>query len=132
MTKSSKSPHLKLGRRGERCAARALRRRGYVVIERNYRTRLGEIDIIARHGETLVFVEVKTRRSTSIVPAEANVDARKKRHIHRVAQQYLSEKKLPYDTDCRIDVVSVTMPARWWPRPNVEVFQDAFEVPSWG
>ena len=55
---------LSLGKRGEDLACRALRRRGYAVLARRYRTRWGEIDIVARDGDTLVFVEVKTRRST--------------------------------------------------------------------
>jgi len=124
--------HLKLGRRGERCAVRALRRRGYRVVARNYRTRLGEIDVVARDGGTLVFVEVKTRRSTDAIAPEDSVGDRKQRHIHRVAQQYMRERDLPDDTDCRVDVVSVTMPDRWWARPRVEVFRDAFEVAPWG
>ena len=109
-----------------------MRRKGYAILARNYRTKLGEIDIIARDGETLVFVEVKTRRQNDPVPPEASVNANKQRHIHRVAQLYLTEKHLPYETNCRIDVVSVTIPAKFWPRPNIEIFKDAFEVNSWG
>ena len=123
--------HLALGRRGERSALWALRRRGYRILARNYRTKLGEIDIVARHRGTLVFVEVKTRRSADLVPAEESVGPRKQRHIHRVAQLYLQEKGLPDDTDCRIDVVSVTLPDRWWSRPRIEIFEDAFEVRAW-
>ena len=99
---------------------------------RNYRTKFGEIDIVARHGGTLVFVEVKTRRSTDIVPAEDSVGPEKQRHIHRTAQQYMLDQRMPDGTNCRIDVVSVTMPDRWWARPRIEVFQDAFEVRPWG
>ena len=131
-TKSSKSPTLKLGRRGEKCAARALRRQGYKIITRNYRTPLGEIDIIAQDGETLVFIEVKTRRKNDPIPPEASVNHKKQKHIHRVAQIYLKEKNLPYETNCRIDVISITIPNKFWPRPQIEIFKDAFEVKSWG
>jgi len=129
---SGKKRHLKLGRRGERYAARGLRRRGYRIVARNYRTGLGEMDIVAREADTLVFVEVKTRRSTDVIPAEDSVGVQKQRHIHRVAQQYLRENGLPDDTDCRADVVSVTLPRRWWARPRIEVFRDAFQVDAWG
>ena len=124
--------HLKLGRRGERWATWALRWRGYRLLARNYRTKFGEIDIVARHRGTLVFVEVKTRRSTDIVRAEDSVGREKQRHIHRTAQQYLLDRRLADDTACRMDVVSVTMPDRWWSCPRIEVFQDAFEVRPWG
>ena len=128
----SDSEHLKLGRRGERWAVWALRWRGYRLLARNYRTKFGEIDIVARQGGALVFVEVKTRRSTDIVPAEDSVGPEKQQHIHRTAQQYLLDQRMADDTDCRMDVVSVTMPERWWSRPRIEVFQDAFEVRPWG
>jgi len=128
----SDSKHLKLGRRGERYAAWALRWRGYRLLARNYRTKFGEIDIVARHGGTLVFVEVKTRRSTNFIAAEDSVGPEKQRHIHRTAQQYMRDRQVPDGTDCRIDVVSVTLPDRWWARPRIEVFRDAFEIRPWG
>ena len=130
--KSKKPHHIRLGRRGERCAARALRRRGYSIIDRNYRTPVGEIDIVARHGDTLVFVEVKTRRNADDILPEDSVGTAKQRHIYRTAQFYLNEKNVSPDTDCRFDVISVTLSDRWWSRTQIEIFQNAFDAPAWG
>jgi putative endonuclease len=78
---------------GERLAARHLESNGFVILERRYRTRLGEIDLIARDGEWLVFVEVKCRRGTDKGhPLEA-VDARKQRRLIRLAEAYLAEPR---------------------------------------
>ena len=65
------------------------------MLATNFRARGGEIDIVAEQDGTIVFVEVKTRRSTDMVPAEESVGREKQRHIHRVAQQYMIERKLP-------------------------------------
>jgi len=82
---------LSLGRWGEQLAARFLKRRLYRIIETNYRNRAGEIDIIARRGKMLVFVEVKTRRTTRCGAALEAVDERKQRQIIRAAQWYLTQ-----------------------------------------
>ena len=77
------------GRQGEDCAARFLERKGYRILARNYRTRFGEIDLIAQQGEFLAFVEVKTRTENGWGrPAEA-VSAAKQRRILLAAQEYL-------------------------------------------
>jgi len=91
----------------EEQAARWLENRGIRVIEKNYRCRQGEIDLIARDGKYLVFVEVKYRSSTEKgYPAEA-VDARKQRRITRAAAFYCYEHRFCEDQPCRFDVVSI-------------------------
>jgi putative endonuclease len=94
-----------LGRRGEDLACDYLEHNGFAIVERNYRTRRGEIDIIA-HGENReVFVEVKTRRTSEFGEPEEAVTDTKVRRIRGVASEYLHEKKL--GTDVRFDVISV-------------------------
>lgn len=110
-----------LGDRGERAAARFLRRRGLRVLVRGYRTPRGEIDLIAREGDTLVFVEVKTRRSGA--PAEA-VTAEKQRRLTLAALEFLRRHGL-LDRRSRFDVVAII-----WPddrgAPAIEHIRDAF------
>lgn len=97
----------RLGRRGEELAVAFLEGRGCRVLARNYRCRLGEVDLVARDGETLVFVEVKTRRSLAFGgPGEA-VGAAKKARLVRVARHYLYRHGLT-NVPCRFDVVAVT------------------------
>jgi len=112
-----------LGVSGENLACEALARRGYAILATRYRTRVGEIDIVARDGSTLVFVEVKTRRSEICgLPAEA-VTRRKQRRVVTMARWYLTESGL-HGTLCRFDVVTVL----WRPGgpPVVEVIKNAF------
>ncbi len=118
---------LALGHAGEEAAAAELERRGYRVIERNWRCRLGEIDLIAIHGDVLVFVEVKARRSASFgVPAEA-VDRRKSARLANLARAYISARpSLCRGRACRFDVVAVTFARSG--STTVEVIQDAFSV----
>ncbi|MBI2891135.1 MAG: YraN family protein [Nitrospirae bacterium] len=95
-----------LGRTGEAIAARHLRERGYRILALNYRCRYGEVDIIARRGSTLAFVEVKTRRSARYGSGAEAVSARKQGQIIRTATHYLQEKAWT-ECECRFDVVSV-------------------------
>jgi putative endonuclease len=112
-----------LGISGENLACDALSRQGYAILARRYRTRIGEIDIVAMDGPTLVFVEVKTRTSDDYgVPAEA-VTWRKQRRIVTMARWYLSERRL-HGCLCRFDVVTVL--CRRGLLPVVEVVKDAF------
>ena len=111
-----------LGRRGEALAARALRRRGYVILERRWRCRIGEIDIVAREGEVLVVVEVKARSRSDYGPAIDAVDRDKRRKLEKLARAYLQAKKLS-DVSVRFDLVGVTFSAG--EPPGVEVFPDA-------
>lgn len=96
----------RLGEFGENLAGEFLKRRGYKIIFRNYRTRLGEIDLIAEKDKTLFFVEVKTRTTDEFgLPAEA-VNRAKLSHLQRAVEIYLSEKRLE-DVDWRLEAVSV-------------------------
>jgi putative endonuclease len=112
-----------LGRRGEAHAARALRRRGYVILERRWRCRIGEIDIVARDGEVIVVVEVKARSRSDYGPPIDAVDRRKRRKLEKLARAYLQAGKR-LDVSLRFDVVGVT----FFPdeKPRVEIFPDAF------
>ena len=116
---------LPLGLRGERYAARWLRRQGYTLIAGGSRSKYGEIDLIAVLGETIVFIEVKTRRSHAMGhPAEA-VDSVKQRHIVRSAVAFLKQHHL-LECRARFDVIALTWPhdAR---HPTVEHIPNAFE-----
>jgi putative endonuclease len=117
--------HLALGESGEDLACAALERRGYAILERRYRTRVGEIDIVARDGDVLVFVEVKTRRTVRYGhPAEA-VTPEKRRRVALMAADYLARRR-PRASACRFDVVAVTIGVDGPPR--VEVIPGAFSV----
>ncbi|MFH0990518.1 MAG: YraN family protein [bacterium] len=98
----------KKGSRGEEIAARYLQTRGYVILERNYRFERGEIDIVAKDGETLVFVEVKTRSSDAYGEPEDAVDDRKQGQLRTVAEGYLFDHEIE-NQSCRFDVVAITM-----------------------
>lgn len=94
------------GDRGEELALRRLLAEGYELVERNYRTRYGEIDLILRHGDCLVFVEVKLRRGTAFGdPAEA-VTPRKQQTIRSIAEHYIAERE-PAFGEARFDVVGI-------------------------
>jgi putative endonuclease len=91
---------------GEDLALRYLTRQGYTLVERNFRKRRGEIDLIVRNGQTLVFVEVKLRRSTGFGDPLEAVTARKQATIRSLAEQYLADNQLDFDT-LRFDVVGI-------------------------
>ncbi len=99
-------PRQDLGRWGEAVAAAFLRKQGYRIVEQNFTCPLGEIDIVARQGERLVFVEVKTKAVAGILPPRYSVDRSKQRQIVRVSRWYLKEKKASR-ARCRFDVVEV-------------------------
>jgi putative endonuclease len=105
----TRAPTRALGQTGEAAAARFLERRGLVILARNLRSRLGEIDLVARDGPTLVFVEVKARRGglPGDLP-EAAVDARKRARLARLALSYLAARRLG-ERSCRFDVVGVSL-----------------------
>jgi len=97
-----------LGRKGEEVAVDFLKKQGYRIIKRNYRCRAGEIDIVVKEGSSLVFVEVKSRRSTHFGLPEEAVSYEKRRHLTTVALGYLTHHRIK-ETKCRFDVVSVLM-----------------------
>lgn len=94
---------------GEEIARRELERAGYSVLERNFRARHGEIDLIARQGDVLVMVEVKTRDSARFGEAEEAVDAAKARHIAQAATEYLRRHPEFAELPVRLDVVAITL-----------------------
>ena len=97
----------KTGQEQEAKAACFLKTQGYQILEQNYRCTRGEIDLVAREGQYLVFVEVKYRSTNESGLPEEAVDLRKQRQISRVAAWYLTEKRLDIYTPCRFDVVAI-------------------------
>jgi putative endonuclease len=117
--------HTNLGEQGEDVACRELQRRGYAILARRFRTRYGEIDIVAREGPTLVFVEVKTRSSPAFgSPAEA-VTPRKQAKISLMAAEFLL-RHWAGPIPCRFDVVAVG--AAEGQAPKVELIRGAFDA----
>ncbi len=122
---SDKRPrHLRVGQRGEEHAYFHLRHLGYVMVARNFRTPRcrGEIDLIGWDADVLCFIEVKTRTTRDVKPAEAAVDWHKRREIAEVARDY--RRKLPPSCQWRFDIVSVYYEGTR-SRPQIEVFQNA-------
>ena len=113
-----------LGRIGEDLACRELERRGYVILERRYRRRGGGIDIIARDGETMAFVEVKARESKDFGEAAESVIFRKRRRMTLVALDYLARNHVAA-CPCRFDVVAIQMENEL---PVIELYQNAFDA----
>lgn len=109
---------------GEDLACRELRRRGYVILARRYRTRAGEVDIVARDRQVLVFVEVKLRRTRACGTAGEAVTASKRRRLVTMAKHYLAGAA-EANVACRFDVVAIDAASG---RPKVEVITDAFGV----
>ena len=114
---------MSLGEKGEGLAEKFLRKKGYKILQRNFKTRIGEIDIIASDGDYLVFVEVKSRKSLEYGQPFEAVNRHKRRKIANVAMMYL--KRLKEVPPCRFDVVSVYYEHD---RPEFELIKDAFEV----
>lgn len=108
-----------LGQQGEEIAAKFLTKNGYQVVTRNYRWARGEIDIVARKRNMLVFVEVKTARARTFGAPETWVDERKQQQIGQVALRYLQEKEID-EMDCRFDVVAVTFYDNQWRVRHIE------------
>ena len=105
------------GDRGEKLAAELLIKKNYKIVEQNYRFGHGEIDIIAKDKDVLVFVEVKTRKNLEFGPPEFAVTKNKQRQIRKIAEAYLYEKKIS-DLDCRIDVVAILLKKNLPPEIN--------------
>jgi len=118
-------PHQRTGRQGEEDAYFYLRRLGYVMVARNFRSsrRRSEIDLIGWDGEMLCFIEVKTRTTHAVKPAEAAVDRDKQRGLIAVADEYLRHMARP--CQWRFDVVTVYYEAQP-SQPLIELFRDAF------
>ena len=114
-----------LGQIGEELAVRELEDRGYAILARRYRTRYGEIDIVARDGETIVFVEVKARATGELGTAAEAVTDWKQRRLGSMAAEYLARQGVA-ECPCRFDVVAIDAAAG--PAPIVAVFPNAFDA----
>jgi putative endonuclease len=115
-----------LGAEGESLACAELERLGYRIIERNYRSRFGELDIVCADGDTVVFVEVKTKTSGDFGDPVEEVTSQKQRQICSMGEEY-AMFRCPPDTQCRFDVVAVDLAA--WPA-TITIYKDAFR-PGW-
>ncbi len=113
-----------LGKSGEDLACCELERRGYAIVARRFRVRSGELDIIARDGAVLVFVEVKTRSGRRFGEAAEAVTFAKQRRLALLANEYLLRHRMS-DCPCRFDVVSIHIGAG---APVIDVIQNAFEA----
>jgi putative endonuclease len=113
-----------LGKIGEDLACQELQRRGYAILARRYRRRGGELDIVARDGQTVVFVEVKTREGCEFGAGAESVTRFKRRRMASVALDYMARNNL-MECPCRFDVVSIDMGES---KPRIELYQNAFDV----
>ncbi len=115
-----------LGDRGEDAAARFLKRQGYHILARHFDSPLGELDIVAVDGRTVVFVEVKTRRSDDAGRASDAIDSRKEQRMTQAALGYLKSNRL-LEYSARFDVVAITWPENMR-KPTIEHFKNAFSA----
>lgn len=113
-----------VGDLGERLAAKFLRRSGYRVLTRKYRCKFGEIDIVARDKDMLVFVEVRSKSDSEYGLPYETVGYTKRRRLERVAAEFLRRFNL-FDYDCRFDCVSVLFDDNFKPK-QIELIKDAF------
>lgn len=116
---SHKDSRKTTGHTGEEAAVRYLEQQGYIILERNFRLRIGEVDIIARDGEDFVFIEVKTRRSKKFGSPFEAVDVRKQQQITKIAAAYVQGREIPV----RFDVVAVHLNGQ---NIQVELLKNAF------
>ncbi len=115
---------IRTGKKGEDIAVAYLKSTGYRIVERNYKCLFGEIDIVAKDGNTVVFVEVKSRKSEEFGDPQLAVGLEKQKKISKISLKYLEEKHL-YPCNARFDVVAIKM----LPNGNrVELIQNAFEL----
>ena len=114
--------HNELGALGEQIAVDYLIERGYQIIERNWSNGHKEIDIVAKDGDTIVIVEVKTRRSTYLVEPETAVDVFKQRNLIWAANSFVN--RFQYDNDVRFDIISIVIDSN--NEKRIEHIEDAF------
>jgi putative endonuclease len=119
-----KTQRKELGKKGEEMALRFLKKNGYRIYARNYVCKMGEVDIIAKEKDTLVFIEVKTRTSTVFGPPQLAVNSAKQMQLSKVALYFLKEKGLE-DVKARFDVVAILLGPGG---PEIELIRDAFDV----
>jgi putative endonuclease len=116
-----------LGERGEQLAVRYLRRQGYKILVRRFKTRAGEIDIVCRHKNVLVFVEVKTRKGEQFGAPSESVRREKQRHMSKVALEYLRLLNNP-QIHWRFDIVEVIMSGGAKKPADIRLVQNAFDL----
>jgi len=111
------------GKEGEKIAADFLKKNGYRIIDKNFRCPLGEIDIVAREKGAIVFVEVKTRKSSTLGYPEQAVGIKKQKKMSQLALWFLQKKKIT-DTSARFDVIAITMLSSG---NEIKLFKNAFD-----
>lgn len=126
MTEIKDTRKITTGKEGERIAADFLKKNGYRIVENNFRCPIGEIDIVARDKDDLVFVEVKARKSSALGYPEQAVGRQKQRKMSQLALWYIQEKKL-HGINARFDVVAVLMQSSG---NDVKLIKHAFEFIS--
>ncbi|MDT3695936.1 MAG: YraN family protein [Ignavibacterium sp.] len=120
MTKKSKKD---FGKEGEEIAAKYLLEKGFEILKRNYQFSHGEIDIIAMDGETLVFIEVKTRKTLEYGEPEYAITKKKIQQIKKVAELYLFDNEIE-EADCRFDVIAIILGSE--NNPQITHYENAF------
>jgi len=113
-----------IGQRGEEMAVSFLKGLNYQILERNYRCKLGEVDIIARDNDTLVFIEVRTRSSLDFGLPQESINRRKRHQISKVALEFMLRKKMK-NIPARFDVVAISLEPG---KEKVDLIKDAFEL----
>lgn len=121
-----RDPRHQLGRQGEELAGKYLEQQGFLVLEKNFRTKYGEIDIIARDGETLVFVEVRAKKHILFGHPLETINPRKQSKIIRMATYYLSVRAVPASMPCRFDVVGIIQGDK--AEPEIIHIRNAFQA----
>ena len=128
MTRNTETPkdmrRIRTGKRGEDIAVAHLQEVGYRIVARNYRCRYGEMDIIAQDGDTLVFIEVKSRQSERYGPPQEAVGAEKRKKLSRVSLHYLQQQGIEA-CKARFDVIAVRISPRG---AAVDLIRDAFDM----
>jgi putative endonuclease len=118
------SDRIQTGKKGEDIAVAYLKRKGYQLLDRNYRCLFGEVDIVAKEGDMIVFIEVKSRRSEQFGDPQMAVGIQKQKKLSRIAMKYLEEKSL-YPCNARFDVVAVKM---FLTGTQIEIIRNAFDL----
>ncbi|GIK20667.1 MAG: YraN family protein [Ignavibacterium sp.] len=111
------------GKDGEEIAAKYLLKKGFEILKRNYRLSHGEIDIIAKDGDTLVFVEVKTRKNLEYGEPEYAITKKKIQQLKKIAELYLFDKQIE-EADCRFDVIAIILGSE--NNPQITHYENAF------
>jgi putative endonuclease len=119
---------LNSGKEAEGLAAAYLKKRGFKIIEKNYRTKLGEIDIIGKDKDCICFIEVRSRNTDNFGTPEDSITRRKQNRIMKAALFYIKKHGLE-DADCRFDVVCVVKSKGG--APGIDLIKNAFELDTW-